>query len=218
VQVGVDKPGHQRGTRDVDHPPRVVVAADSDDGVPADRHVAFDALAGDLLWEVRVAIAQGRSEIERLVDVDGTMELAGDQLYAASYQGRLVAIDTREGRRLWQQDVSSISGVATGFGNVYAADVDGTVYAWQRSGAGLRWSQGALPHRGLSRPTPVSSYVAVGDFDGYVHLLSQVDGAIVGRVRVDGDGVRADMVSDGNVLYVYGNGGKLAAYEISART
>ena len=181
------------------------------------RVLAFDARSGAVLWEVRVAISQGRSEIERIVDVDGSMDLAGNDLYAASYQGRIVAIDLAGGRKAWQQDVSSVSGVSHGFGNVYVADEDGTVYAYLRTGAGLRWSQVDLAYRGLSRPTPVSSYLAVADFEGYVHLLSQVDGAMVGRVRADSDGVRADMLSDGSTLYVFGNGGKLVAYEISAK-
>lgn len=181
------------------------------------RVLAFEALTGAIAWEIRVAISQGRSEIERIVDVDGTMELVGSELYAASYQGRLVAIDVANGRKLWQESISSVSGVSQGFGNVYAADEDGTLMAFLRNGQGVRWSQGALGYRGLSRPTPVSSYVAVGDFEGYVHLVSQVDGEFVGRMKVDGDGVRADMLSDGNVLYVFGNGGTLAAYEITAR-
>ena len=182
------------------------------------RVLAFEASTGAIKWEIRVAISQGRSEIERIVDVDGTMDLVGTELYAASYQGRVVSIDVRGGRKQWQQDVSSFSGVAHGFGNVYVADEDGTLYAFLRTGAGVRWSQGALGYRELSRPTPVSSYVAVADLEGYIHIISQVDGEIVGRVRADSDGARADMLSDGNVLYVFGNGGKLIAYEIVART
>jgi outer membrane protein assembly factor BamB len=57
----------------------------------------------------------------------------------------------------------------------------------------------------------------VADFEGYVHVLSQVDGAFVGRVRADDDGVRADMLSVDNVLYVFGNSGDLVAYEITAK-
>ena len=181
------------------------------------RVLALDAETGAVGWEVRVAISQGRSEIERIVDVDGSMELSGGELYAASYQGRIVGVDASSGRGLWQQDVSSVSGVSQGFGNVYVADEDGTLYAFLRNGQGLRWQQGALGYRKLSRPVPVSSYVAVADFEGIVHLVSQVDGEFAGRVKVDGDGVRADMLSDGNVLYVYGNSGKLIAYEITPR-
>lgn len=181
------------------------------------RVLAFKVQTGAIVWEVRVAISQGRSEIERIVDVDGTMELMGNELYAASYQGKLVAIDVANGRKLWQEDVSSFSGVSQGFGNVYVADEDGTLNAFLRGSRGVRWVQGALGYRELSRPTPVSSYVAVADFEGIVHLISQVDGEFVGRVKVDGDGARADMSSEGNVLYVYGNSGNLVAYEITAK-
>jgi outer membrane protein assembly factor BamB len=179
--------------------------------------LAFEAGTGAVLWEARVAISQGRSEIERIVDVDGNMALIGNELYAASYQGRVVGIDISNGRKLWQQDVSSYSGVSQGFGNVYVSDDDGTLSAYLRNGQGIRWQQDALGFRNLSRPTPVSSYVAVADFEGYVHLISQVDGEFLGRFKTDGNGVRADMLSDGGVLYVYGNSGKLLAYQIKAK-
>ena len=181
------------------------------------RVLAFDPQTGSILWEVRAAIPQGRSEIERIVDVDGTMELAGNELYAVSYQGSVVAIDVKSGRKIWQQKASSFSGVSLGFGNVYAADENGTLNAFMRNGEGVRWSQGALGYRQLSRPTPVGSYVTVGDFEGYLHVLSQVDGDFVGRIRVDSDGVRADMLSEDGILYVFANDGELVAYEITAK-
>ena len=186
-------------------------------GFASGKVFAFEAGTGAVLWEARVAISQGRSEIERIVDVDGNMELIGNELYAASYQGRVVGIDISDGRKLWQQDVSSYSGVSQGFGNVYVSDDDGTLSAYLRNGQGIRWQQDALGFRNLSRPTPVSSYVAVADFEGYVHLISQVDGEFVGRFKTDSDGVRADMLSESGVLYVYGNSGKLLAYEVKAK-
>lgn len=179
--------------------------------------IAVSLESGDVVWEARVAIAQGRSEIERIVDIDGSMALNGLELYVASYQGRLAAIETRAGRKLWQRNVSSVSGVSVGFGNVYVADEDGTVSAFLRNGQGVRWQNIDLGYRELSRPTPVSSYVAVVDFEGYLHLLSQVDGTIVGRARPDGDGARADMIARGNTLYVYGNSGDLVAYDVETR-
>jgi len=179
--------------------------------------VAVNLRSGNVAWEARVAIPQGRSEIERIVDIDGSMALQGSELYVASYQGRLVAIDTRSGRRLWQRNVSSVSGVGVGFGNVYVADDDGTVSAFLRNGQGVRWQNIELGFRELSRPTPVNSYVAVVDFEGYLHLLSQVDGEIVGRTKVDSSGARADMIARGNRLFVYANDGALKAYDVEAR-
>ena len=179
--------------------------------------VAVNLRSGNVAWEARVAIPQGRSEIERIVDIDGSMALQGSELYVASYQGRVAAIDTRSGRRLWQRNVSSVSGVGVGFGNVYVADDDGTVSAFLRNGQGVRWQNIDLGFRELSRPTPVNSYVAVVDFEGYLHLLSQVDGEIVGRTKVDSSGARADMIARGNRLFIYANDGKLKAYDVEAR-
>ena len=179
--------------------------------------VAINLRSGNVAWEVRVAIPQGRSEIERIVDIDGSMAVQSNELYVASYQGRLAAIDTRSGRRLWQRNVSSVSGVGVGFGNVYVADDDGTVSAFLRNGQGVRWQNIDLGFRDLSRPTPVNSYVAVVDFEGYLHLLSQVDGEIVGRTKVDSSGARADMLTRGNRLFVFTNDGALKAYDVEAR-
>ncbi|MFT4768908.1 MAG: outer membrane protein assembly factor BamB [Glaciecola sp.] len=187
-------------------------------GFASGRVVAFEALDGTVRWEARVAIPQGRSEIERIVDVDGTMALAGTELYVASYQGRVAALDTRTGRKIWQRNVSSFYGVSQGFGNVYIAEETGTVTAFLRNGQGVRWEQPALAWRGLSKPVPVSSYLAVEDYEGYLHLLSQVDGEFLARVRPGNDGARADMLADGTVLYVYTNGGKLIAYDIRPRS
>jgi outer membrane protein assembly factor BamB len=178
------------------------------------RVVALDTTDGSVRWEVRVAIPEGRSEIERIVDVDGTMALVGTELYVASYHGRVAALDTRTGRKIWQRNVSSFYGVSQGFGNVYITEESGNITAFLRNGQGIRWEQGALAWRGLSKPVPVSSYLAVEDYEGYLHLLSQVDGEFLARIRPDSSGARADMLSDGTVLYVYTNGGKLIAYDI----
>lgn len=187
-------------------------------GFATGRVLAFDAQDGTVRWEARVAIPQGRSEIERIVDVDGTMALAGTELYVASYQGRMAALDTRTGRKIWQRNVSSFYGVSQGFGNVYITEESGAITAFLRNGQGIRWEQPALAWRGLSKPVPVSSYLAVEDFEGYLHLLSQVDGEFLARIRPDSDGARADMLADGTVLYVYTNGGKLIAYDIRPRS
>ena len=186
-------------------------------GFASGRVLAFDASDGAVRWEARIAIPQGRSEIERIVDVDGTMAMNGMELYVASYQGRIAALDTRTGRKLWQRNVSSFYGVSQGFGNVYLSEENGTVTAFLRNGQGIRWQQEALAWRGLSKPAPVSSYLAVEDFKGHLHLLSQVDGTFVGRIRPDSAGARADMLAEGTVLYVYTNDGKLIAYDIKQR-
>ena len=179
--------------------------------------VAVDADSGNISWEARIGVPQGSSEIDRIVDVDGAMTQQGIELFVASYQGRLAALDSRTGRKLWQQNVSSVTGTNVGFGNVYVADVDGTLSAFLRTGQGVRWQNIELGYRELSRPTPVSSYVATVDFEGYLHLLSQVDGQIVGRSKIGGDAARADMIADSGRLIIYADNGQLLAYELEAQ-
>ena len=113
--------------------------------------VAVDVNSGNASWEARIGVPQGSSEIDRIVDIDGSMTQAASELYVASYQGRIAAIDLRTGRKAWQQNVSSVSGTQVGFGNVYVADIDGTVSAYLRSGQGIRWQNIELGYRGLSR-------------------------------------------------------------------
>lgn len=176
--------------------------------------VALDLQTGALRWEARVAVAQGRSEIDRIVDIDGHMLLLGNTLYVASYQGRVVAIDIAAGRKIWQQEASSYVGPDQGFGNIYVSDSTGSVVAYYRNGEGVRWEQPALENRRLSPPKTVRGYVVVGDLEGYLHFLDQVDGRFVGRIKVDGKGVRGRMLAEGNTLYVYSNTGKLLAYRV----
>ena len=176
--------------------------------------VAVDVNSGNVSWESRIGVPQGSSEIDRIVDIDGAMTQQGIELFVASYQGRVAALDSRTGRKLWQQNVSSVTGTDVGFGNVYVADVDGTLSAFLRTGQGVRWQNIELGYRQLSRPIPVSSYVATVDFDGYLHLLSQVDGQIVGRTKIGGDAARADMIADSGRLFIFADNGQLLAYEL----
>lgn len=176
--------------------------------------LALDVQRGIPVWEQRVAVPQGRSELERMVDIDGGLLLSGGTLYVVTYQGQLAALDLMSGRPLWQRQASSYVGVANGFGNLYVSQADGSVDGIDERSTSALWSNDALARRQLTTPATFSSNVAVGDLEGYLHLLSQVDGRFVGRVRVDSDGLRAAPLVVGDWLYAYGNSGKLVAYTL----
>ena len=183
-------------------------------GLSTGKVVALDTRNGVPVWEQRVAIPQGRSELERIVDIDGGLLLSGGTLYVASYQGRMAALELESGRVLWQRDASSYAGVAQGFGSVYVRLASGTVEGVDERSTTALWSNDSLARRQLSAPEVFSSYVAVGDMEGYLHLLSQVDGRFVGRTRIDSDGLRARPLVVGDMIYVFGNSGKLEALTI----
>jgi outer membrane protein assembly factor BamB len=183
-------------------------------GLSSGKVIALDAQRGIPVWEQRVTIPQGRSELERVVDIDGGLLLSGGKLYVVSYQGRVAALDLESGRVLWQREASSSVGVAQGFGNVYVSLANGTVEGIDERSSSALWSNDALARRQLSAPEVFSSYIAFGDLEGYLHLISQVDGRFVARKRIDSDGLRARPLVVGAWLYAFGNGGKLVALTV----
>lgn len=198
-----------RGTSSPVMTNRLVIA-----GLSSGKLLALDASRGIPVWEQRVAVPQGRSELERMVDIDGNLLLTGGNLYVVTYQGKVAAFDVESGRPLWNRDASSYVGLAQGFGSVYVSQSSGALEGIdERSNAAL-WNNDALQRRQLTSPEVFSSYVAVGDFEGYLHLLSQVDGHFVGREKIDGDGLRARPLVVGDWIYAYGNSGKLVGLTI----
>lgn len=183
-------------------------------GLASGRVVSLAADTGLPLWEERVAQPQGRSELERMVDIDGDLLLVDDTLYVVSFQGVLAAMDAETGNVRWNYPASSHAGPGEGFGSLYVSHAGGRVEAIDRSRATSLWTNEELLRRSLTAPVAFSSYVAVADFEGYVHLLAQTDGRLVARTRVDRKGVRAAPIAVGDTLYVYGNSGDLVALKL----
>ncbi len=186
-------------------------------GFATGRIAVFQERNGELIWDHRVMLPQGRSELARMVDVDAPVLPASSAVYAASYQGRLKALRPQDGSVIWERDASTNRALVEGRGNIYIVDHNDVVRAIdQRTGEQV-WEQRGLLRRNLSSPVAFSGYLALGDDDGYLHLLSQRDGRFVGRTRVDRRGIRSQPLLADGVLYVYGNSGRLAAIQPEPR-
>ena len=175
---------------------------------------AVDANNGLVMWEERVAVPQGRYDIDRIIDIDGDLVLSGSTVFVSSYQGNLLGLDLTSGRIVWGMPGSSYHSLALGLGNIYWVDNFSHLHAVQNNTERSVWENRDLRLRRITAPTTINNYVAVADFEGYLHMISQIDGRFVSRVRVDSDGVRANIVADSNVLYVYGNSGRLVALRL----
>ena len=153
-------------------------------GLADGRLTAISPDNGKVVWDIVLATPEGRSEIQRLIDIDGSVELYGRILYAASYQGRVAAIDVDRGQFLWARDFSTHTGVVLDDKALYSSDDKGHIWALDRLNGATIWKQEKLEHRKLTRPTIMGDYIAVGDFEGYVHLLSRFDGHFVARYQL----------------------------------
>lgn len=139
---------------------------------------------GQQLWEERIGIPAGRSELERLVDIDGRLLVDNDTLYVVGYQGSLMVIDLRSGRARWKKDASSYSGPLYGLGNLYVVDADDQLHAFDDRAGNDVWQNSDLYRRQLSEPVFFHNLIVASDAEGYIHLFKQLDGTIVGRDQV----------------------------------
>jgi outer membrane protein assembly factor BamB len=178
-------------------PGRLVVV-----GLDTGKLVALAPDNGRPLWEAIVATPRGRSDLERLVDIDADPLLYRTDIYVASYNGRLAAIDAASGRTRWDRELSVFAGLAVDSGRVYATDAERRIWAFDRFSGASVWRQDDL--RGLQQltgPAVFGDYVLVGDAAGYLNWLSLRDGSLQRRQKIGGAFVAAPMVQN-DTIYI----------------
>lgn len=167
------------------------------------------------VWAQSVAEPDGRTELDRMADIDGEMILDGDQLYAASYHDKVMALSAANGEPLWTHDVGSYSGLSVTADKVLLSDKSGNIWALDRSTGNSLWKQNLLQYRQLTTPVVNGDYGVVGDLEGYLHWFKLDTGDVVGRERIEKASVRGTpQVSPEGVLYALSNEGKLTAYKL----
>lgn len=197
-----------------DTPPIIagpVVVAGFDNG----RIGAYRLDNGDPVWELPIGSPAGRTELDRLVDIAGDMQVIGNDVYAVGYQGRVVAVDLNTGLVLWTQDASSLAGLGVDQGRVYVTTDVGYVLALARSNGAQQWSQEALRLRDVTAPTPFGSTVVVGDLEGYVHWLDIGDGRFVARAQAASARIISAPIIVGTSLVVQSEDGRVVAYSVA---
>ncbi|MEC4747357.1 outer membrane protein assembly factor BamB [Methylomicrobium sp. Wu6] len=177
--------------------------------------IALRLSDGKFTWEAGIVVAKGRSEIERLVDLDVDPVAEGGVIYIASYHGGVGAVSELDGYLLWRNEqLSSNAGLSIADRHLYVTDSDSNVLQLDdRSGSSL-WKQKELQYRKLTAPAAYGNYVVVGDLEGYVHWLSNSDGRQLGRVQITDGPIDAKAVVADNTVYVYAKDGTLAALKV----
>ena len=178
------------------------------------RLLAVDLDDGILEWEAVLTPPSGRSDLERLADIDGSLAVVGQDIYAAGFNGRLASLAVESGQVLWTRDISSPTGVSVDWNNIYTVGDGGEVIAVLRRNGDDVWRQESLLRREPTPPVPFSTAVVVGDFEGYVHFFNNFDGRPVARERVGGSMISGPPLVMGDKLFVQSENGTLAAFAV----
>ena len=183
----------------------------NDDGTVS----ALSASDGRTVWDQAIGQSEGRTELDRMSDVDGTPVLEGTTLYATSFKNQTMAIDAPSGRPMWASDHGGAGRIGVGSDRLVITDPTGIVFGLDKAGGSALWQQPGLARRSLTGAAVQGDYAVVGDFDGYVHWLKLDNGEFAARSRVGGKALRAaPVVADGIVL-VQNVDGELTAFSIA---
>jgi outer membrane protein assembly factor BamB len=184
----------------------LAVGGDVVAGYPNGKLIALDLDDGKLTWEVTVALPRGTTELERIADVAGLPVIDGANICAAAFQGKVACFDIQTRNLLWSKDLSSALDLARDAKNLYVVDDANKVHALDKTAGASVWTQDKLAYRRLTSPIVAGSYVVVGDGFGFVHVLSVVDGEIVGRLAIDGSAVSSVVPAGAGVIVQTANG------------
>lgn len=182
----------------------------NDDGTVS----ALAAADGRPLWEQAVAQPEGRTELDRMADVDGTPVLDQTTLYASSFKRQTIAIDAPSGRPMWATDHGGGGRIGVGSDRLVVSDSNGSVFGLDKAGGSALWQQPGLVRRNLTAPAVQGDYAVVGDYDGYLHWLKMDNGEFAARARVGGTALRAAPVVADGVLVVQNVDGELSAFRL----
>jgi outer membrane protein assembly factor BamB len=174
--------------------------------------MAVSLTTGDTVWDTALASPHGRTELDRLVDIDSAVRVVGDDVFAAGFQGRTAMMALDSGQIWWAHDMSSYRGLAADGENLFVTQSDGAVVALHDRDGSELWRNEDIKRRGLSTPVETTTAVAVADYQGYVHWLDKKTGYLVARVRVSKFRVSNPPVAVDDTVVVLDDGGKMAAF------
>ena len=177
--------------------------------------LAVNAGDGTVQWEAQVTPPHGRTELERLVDIDSAVAVSGHDVYAVGFQGKIAMLALDTGQVWWSHDTSSYRGLILDDETLYVSDADGQIVALKaRTGAEV-WRQPVLLHRGLSALALMDDSLVVGDFQGYVHWIDKASGALAARASSGKVRVSNPPVVAGNMVVVINDRGQITAYRVT---
>jgi outer membrane protein assembly factor BamB len=176
---------------------------------------AVNANDGSIQWETTISPAHGKTELERLDDVDAGVRVSGSDVYAIGFQGRIAMLALDTGQIWWSHDASSFRGIGLDDGALYVATADGEVVALRRRTGTELWRQKALLHRRLSAVVEADTSIVVGDYQGYVHWLDKATGALAARAATGKVRISNSPVVVGNMVLVVNDAGKISAFRMT---
>ena len=159
----------------------------------------IDIQSGRERWKTPISRPGGSNQIDRLIDIDADPLIAGSQLFVAAYQDKVYAISLTAQKVQWSAPRSTLRNLAVSDSELLITLDNGVVMALDPNTGTEVWKQARLRGRGVTNPIaiPGSKLCAVGDYQGYVHVMDVSTGALKGRGRARAGAILATFIGPG---------------------
>jgi outer membrane protein assembly factor BamB len=182
--------------------------------------VGADAVSGRRVWSA--VLSGGRKGLARaaITDVTGDPIVVGPYVVAANQSGRMIAIDIRNGQRVWTRNLGSASPIWAAGDTIFMVTDDSWLTRVSARDGSTLWAvkmpaykdpedfEGPISYSG---PVLVSGRLLLTDSLGNLLAYDAQTGAVQPGARIDGGSLTGPVVANGTV-YVLSDKGTLYAF------
>ena len=184
-------------------------------GLPGGKMIAIDSPTGGLVWESNISRPKGATDIERANDMTSHPIIDGPVIYGVTTNGDVSALNRRNGKTIWTESLSSFYGMAFNDFSLFITHDTGSVYALNKDDGEIEWRQPALKFRKIRTGTLIKDYIVFGDYEGYLHLLSITDGAILARIKLNDSQLLNNIIEiDDSLLFLMTAAGDIICLKV----
>lgn len=174
---------------------------------------------GRQVWSENLSAITRLDPLADIAQIRGLPVIDRDLVFAISHAGQMMAINLRQGARVWQAEIGGVQMPWAAGDFIYVLSNDGQIACLQRSDGRIRWvtplprfadpeeQEEPVRWRG---PVLAGDRLVVAGSHGEVVSVSPYDGKVLGAISLD-DGVAVPPVVANNSLYLVTNGGELVA-------
>ena len=178
------------------------------------RLTGLDPNTGVIRWESAIATPRGTNDVERLVDLVSPFDRRDDVVCVRAFQASIGCVNAERGQSVWTRASNGENGVSGNDKLVIAPLTNGVVQAWDRTSGERLWETERLKYRILSAPLVTPRGVLIADNGGWLYLLSLADGALLNRIKIDGDALATAPVLAGDRYVVVSREGRVTGLQI----
>ena len=181
---------------------------------------ALDSSNGQELWTDTLLKTSHNSATAQFSGIGGNPVIKDDTVYVSSSNGYLAAFSLGNGRRLWQQEVSSLNTAWLTDDYIYSLSVDSQLLCLQRNDGRIKWVKSLPAFENEAKrknpyfwhgPVLANGNLLVAGEHGQMLLVSPKSGEILNTMDIP-SGVSNSPIIAGGRLYLLTRNAKLHIY------